>query len=227
MTVKRWQLVTLACLVALLAGAALFLAGRSSSPSTTKTAALALPTAVPAAAASATGPSPVNGSIEFISGGHTTSIPANALVGLLLKMTPEQLDGTTVQITHDGVIHTMSAAAAKQSLLKFEATADVAAARSDVRSAIPAAEGYYQIGSTYTGMTIAQLQAQAPGVTVSHVVVSADGNAYCLDNARGSKDAYYIGGDQNIGNNGKGFATDTGTTSTVTTGALCATLVSG
>ena len=116
--------------------------GAEQQPDTTKTAALALPTAVPAAAASAAGPSPVNGSIEFISGGRTTSIPANALEGLLLKMTPEQLDGTTVQITHDGVIHTMSAAAAKQSLLKFEATADIAAARSDVRSAIPAAEGF-------------------------------------------------------------------------------------
>ena len=118
-------------------------------------------------------------------------------------------------------------AIAVPSYLSFRGNAQQAAAQANVRSAIPAAEGYYQTGSTYTGMTLTSLQAQAPGVSVSHIVVSADGNAYCLDAANGSKDAYYIGGDQNIGGDGHGFATDTGTNSAVTTGKLCATVVSG
>jgi type IV pilus assembly protein PilA len=118
-------------------------------------------------------------------------------------------------------------AIAVPSYLSFRGNAQQAAAQSNVRSAIPAAEAFYQIGSTYTGMTIAGLQTQAPGVNVTHVVVSTDGNAYCLDSVNGSKDAYYIGGDQNIGGDGKGFGTDTGTNAAVTTGALCATKVSG
>ena len=118
-------------------------------------------------------------------------------------------------------------AIAVPSYLSFRGNAQQAAAQANVRSAIPAAEGFYQIGSTYTGLSLAAMQAQAPGVSVSHVVVSTDGNAYCIDSANGAKDAYYIGGDQNIGGDGKGFATDTGTNGTVTTGALCAAKVAG
>ena len=118
-------------------------------------------------------------------------------------------------------------AIAVPSYLSFRGNAQQAAAQANVRSAIPAAEGFYQIGSTYTGLSLAAMQAQAPGVSVSHVVVSTDGNAYCIDSANGAKDAYYIGGDQNIGGDGKGFTTDTGTNGAVTTGALCATKVAG
>jgi prepilin-type N-terminal cleavage/methylation domain-containing protein len=118
-------------------------------------------------------------------------------------------------------------AIAVPSYLSFRGNAQQAAAQSNVRSAIPAAEGFYQIGSTYTGMNLAALQTQAPGVTVTHVVVSTDGNAYCLDNVNGSKEAYYIGGDQNIGGDGKGFGTMTGTVAAVTTGHVCADVVSG
>ena len=116
-------------------------------------------------------------------------------------------------------------AIAVPSYLSFRGNAQQAAAEANVRSAIPAAEGYYQIGSTYAGMNLAALQAQAPGVSVSHVVVSTDNNAYCLDVANGSKDAYYIGGNQVTGTTG--FAHDTGTNAAVTTGALCASVVSG
>jgi type IV pilus assembly protein PilA len=114
-------------------------------------------------------------------------------------------------------------AIAVPSYLSFRGNAQQAAAQSNVRSAIPAAEAFYQIGSTYTGLTSATLQTQAPGVTVSDVTVSGDGNAYCLDAVSGSKNAYYIGGDQNIGGDHKGFQALSGATvAAVTTGNTCA-----
>ena len=122
-------------------------------------------------------------------------------------------------------------AIAVPSYLAFRGNAQDAAAKSNVRSAIPAAESFYQTNnSSYTGMDAAgALQGQAPGVSLSHVVVSTDGAAYCLDYTSATgHDAYYIGGDQNIANDGNGFGTDTGTDAAVTGGAnLCADVVSG
>ena len=120
-------------------------------------------------------------------------------------------------------------AIAVPSYLSFRGNAQQAAAQSNVRSAIPAAEGFYQTSSTYTGMTTAALQSQAPGIPAAlGVLVSTDGNAYCLDFTDGSKTAYYVGGDQNIGGDGKGFTTDTAAAnSTVETGSTCASVVSG
>ncbi len=118
-------------------------------------------------------------------------------------------------------------AIAVPSYLSFRGKAEQSAAEANVRSAIPAAESYYQAGGTYTGMDAAALAGQAPGVSVTDVAVSTDGKAYCIDDVNGSNNAYYIGGDQNIGSDGNGFGTDTGTDSTVTTGSLCATVVSG
>jgi type IV pilus assembly protein PilA len=115
-------------------------------------------------------------------------------------------------------------AIAVPSYLSFRGNAQQAAAQSNVRSAIPAAEGFYQTSSTYNSMTITALQVQAPGTTVKDVTVSLDGQAYCLDDVDGTKEAYYIGGDQNIGGDGKGFQALSGTpaVSAVTTGEDCA-----
>jgi type IV pilus assembly protein PilA len=125
-------------------------------------------------------------------------------------------------------------AIAVPSYLSFRGNAEGAAAESNVRSAIPAAEGFYQIGATYSGMNLTALQTQAPGVKASHVVVSTDKAAYCIDSVNGSHAAYYIGGDQHVGGDTNGFGTDTGVNSTVTGGAAtgtgnatCATVVSG
>jgi type IV pilus assembly protein PilA len=84
--------------------------------------------------------------------------------------------------------------------LGFRGNAQDAAAKSNVRSAVPAAEGYYQSNTdnpqSYTAMDLAGLQTQAPGVSNNvGVVVGSDGQSYCLDDTNeGHNSAYYIGG---------------------------------
>ena len=122
-------------------------------------------------------------------------------------------------------------AIAVPSYLGFRGNASQAAAQANVRSAIPAAEGYYQdptLGNgTYyhTGvagggtMTNADLAKVAPGVAPSVTITTINsGKGYCLDNTNSGKMAYYIGGDTT------GDAAVTGTVSAVTTGAVCATV---
>jgi type IV pilus assembly protein PilA len=93
-------------------------------------------------------------------------------------------------------------AIAVPSYLSLRGNAQDAAAKSNVRSAIPAAEEYYQTTGnfSYTGMTSGQLDATAPGVSPNvSVSVSADGAAYCLEDTEAAgHSAYYIGGDQNL-----------------------------
>jgi type IV pilus assembly protein PilA len=113
-------------------------------------------------------------------------------------------------------------AIAVPSYLSFRGNAQDAAAKSNVRSAIPAAEGYFQTTGSYTSMDATALQSQAPGVSVTDVVVSGDDAAYCIDDTQGTHSAYYIGGDQDINSDGNGFAALSGATvSAVTGGATC------
>jgi type IV pilus assembly protein PilA len=89
-------------------------------------------------------------------------------------------------------------AIAVPSYLSFRGNAQDAAAESNVRSAIPAAEGFYQVGSTYTGMDAAgALATEAPGVSPNvDVTVLNSGKAYCLDDTEATgHSAYYVGGD--------------------------------
>ncbi|HET7648176.1 MAG TPA: type II secretion system protein [Gaiellaceae bacterium] len=93
-------------------------------------------------------------------------------------------------------------AIAVPSYLSFRGNAQDAAAKANVRSAIPAAESWYQDAAggngAYTGLSTANLQAEAPGVSpdVSDVVVSAGGAGYCIsDDAATGHEFYYIGGD--------------------------------
>jgi type IV pilus assembly protein PilA len=90
-------------------------------------------------------------------------------------------------------------AIAVPSYLSFRGNASQAAAQANVRSAIPAAEGYYQSptagNGSYTAMNTAALIAQAPGVAPSIAVkVSTGGQAYCIADTNSGKMAYYVGG---------------------------------
>jgi type IV pilus assembly protein PilA len=121
-------------------------------------------------------------------------------------------------------------AIAVPSYLSFRGNAAQAAAEANVRSAIPAAEGFYQDPNAGNGsyspggtdMTAADLTAQAPGVDPNiGVTVSSAGGAYCLDITNGTKMAYYIGGDSGEFTLAAGAAP-----ATVTTGAVCSSVVS-
>ena len=126
--------------------------------------------------------------------------------------------------------------------LSLTSKANTAAAQSNVRSAIPAAESYYQTNNdSYTGLSCSNggstlcdsssaIAQQAPGVHVDDVTVSSDGAAYCIDAVSGSTSAYYIGGNQTATTGfgalaaGAVIATDTsGTTATAADAGVGAT----
>ena len=93
-------------------------------------------------------------------------------------------------------------AIAVPSYLSFRGNAQDAAALSNVRSAIPAAEAWYQDtahgNSSYTGLNVAgALAIEAPGVSPNvKVKVLGSGAAYCLsDDEAVGHGAYYVGGD--------------------------------
>jgi type IV pilus assembly protein PilA len=82
--------------------------------------------------------------------------------------------------------------------LSFTSTAKKTAAESNVRSAIPAAESYFENnGNAYTGLTGALLRTQAPGIAPN---VKAGPNAahdgYCISDSEdgGTTTYYYEGG---------------------------------
>ena len=90
-------------------------------------------------------------------------------------------------------------AIAVPSYLSFRGSAQDAAAKSNVRSAIPAAESYYQNNtanpSTYTGITGATLRTQAPGVSPNvKAVALSSGAGYCVEDTEGQSTYDYIGG---------------------------------
>lgn len=85
--------------------------------------------------------------------------------------------------------------------LSFRGNAQDAAAKSNVRSAIPAAEGYYQTQdpNTYTGMTTTSLIAVAPGVDSQvKVAVLNGGKGYCLEDTKSNNTFFYIGGESGV-----------------------------
>jgi type IV pilus assembly protein PilA len=85
--------------------------------------------------------------------------------------------------------------------LSFAGKAKTAAEESNVRSAIPAAESYYQTNTnTYGGISGATLRTQAPGVS-PHVragafTTSTTNDSYCIDDTEDGGVTYfhYLGG---------------------------------
>src|ERR1700756_682003 len=106
-------------------------------------------------------------------------------------------------------------AIAVPSYLSFRGNAQDAAAKSNVRSAIPAAESYYQGpgSSSYTGIS--------PKVGVKSL---ASGAAYCIwDDEATGHGAYYVGGDTSgitdTNNPLASYSSVTGSTTGATPGA--------
>jgi type IV pilus assembly protein PilA len=101
-------------------------------------------------------------------------------------------------------------AIAVPSYLSFRGSAQDAAAKSNVRSAIPAAESFYQNNnSTYTGVNGASLRSSAPGVSPNVLAgPNAAGTGYCIQDTEGAQTWSYSGG--------------AGGTSVITSGACAA-----
>ncbi len=116
---------------------------------------------------------------------------------LQMRLAREEKGFTLIELLVVIVILGILVAIAVPSYLSFRGNAQDAAAKSNVRSAIPAAESFYQAGSTYTGLTAAALATQAPGISPKvGVKVLASGAAYCLwDDEAAGHGSYYVGGD--------------------------------
>jgi type IV pilus assembly protein PilA len=89
--------------------------------------------------------------------------------------------------------------------LSFAGNAKQAAAKANVRSAIPAAEAYYQDAGpngpgaanldTYTGLSLAKLQGEAPGISPNVLAGPGAGNiTYCIQDTEGTTVYHYEGG---------------------------------
>jgi prepilin-type N-terminal cleavage/methylation domain-containing protein len=107
--------------------------------------------------------------------------------------------------------------------LSFAGNAKIAAAKANVRSAIPAAESYYQdtvnnaVPGSYNLISGAKLRTEAPGVSlnVKAVAFNSD-NAYCIEDTEPTGVVWdYIGGN-------KGAVVVTGTPATIEAGTCLA-----
>jgi type IV pilus assembly protein PilA len=81
--------------------------------------------------------------------------------------------------------------------LSFKGSAQTAAAKSNVRSAIPAAEQLNVQNGNYTGISGAALQAAAPGVGANVLAVAVNSGAgYCIEDSedQGVTTYDYVGG---------------------------------
>ena len=108
---------------------------------------------------------------------------------------------TLIELLVVMIILSILIAIAVPAYLSFTGKANVAAAKANVRSAIPAAESYYQDAAagndSYTGMTGAKLVLEAPGVSPNVTAVALNGGlGYCVQDTEnaGATIYSYIGG---------------------------------
>jgi type IV pilus assembly protein PilA len=80
------------------------------------------------------------------------------------------------------------------SYLNFRERANQKAVDSDVRSAVPTAEAYFSSRQTYSGMDISVLTSLDADTKLDTVVVTDNGQTYCLQKANGTEQAHVVRG---------------------------------
>ncbi len=79
--------------------------------------------------------------------------------------------------------------------LSFKSSAQDAASKSNVRSAIPAAEQMNVNNGSYAGITGATLRTSTPGIGANVMAVAVSSNAgYCVEDNEGNGAWHYVGG---------------------------------
>jgi prepilin-type N-terminal cleavage/methylation domain-containing protein len=98
--------------------------------------------------------------------------------------------------------------------LGFKDRANQRAASSDVRTAVPAAEGFYSDNDTYNNMTLAALRGYDANLKLNgNPKILNGGLGYCIDMTVGGKSSHYDGPDATASGVADG--------GTVTEGSLC------
>ena len=107
----------------------------------------------------------------------------------------DQSGFTLIELLVVIVILAILIAIAVPAYLNFKSSAQDAASKSNVRSAIPAAEQMNITNGSYSGITGASLRTSTPGIGANVMAVAVSANAgYCLEDNEGNGAWHYVGG---------------------------------